>query len=192
MERIRHMTSQKLIRKLKVPLLKIPKIVARAKEELQKDIGLLELAITELRETLVKLKSLGYTIGIFSSNSKDIIMTFLEMHDLTIFDFVHTSPKIWSKNTGLNKLISQNHFERDKILYIGDEIRDIHAAKKAGIKIAAVTWGYNSKKSLQRKKPNFIIDHPEELLAICQTIENEKPAPKRYKIRFWRNRQKSS
>ena len=56
------------------------------------------------------------------------------------------------------------------VLYVGDEVRDIEAAKKAGIRIAAVTWGYNSKKALEAYKPDYLVTKPEELLQICAVL----------------------
>jgi hypothetical protein len=35
-------------------------------------------------------------------------------------------------------------------LYVGDEVRDIQAAHKAGVAVAAVTWGFNSRDLLAR------------------------------------------
>ena len=52
----------------------------------------------------------------------------------------------------------------EEMLYIGDEIRDIKAAKKAGIAVAAVTWGFNSRESLAAEKPDYLLDRPEDFL----------------------------
>ncbi len=51
-----------------------------------------------------------------------------------------------------------------EVLFIGDETRDIEATQKVGIPIAAVTWGYNSRKSIEALKPSRIFDRPEDLL----------------------------
>lgn len=36
-------------------------------------------------------------------------------------------------------------------MYIGDETRDIEAVKECGIKVVAVTWGYNARQPLVDK-----------------------------------------
>ncbi|HLB58081.1 MAG TPA: HAD hydrolase-like protein, partial [Gammaproteobacteria bacterium] len=54
--------------------------------------------------------------------------------------------------------------------YIGDETRDIQAAKKNHIYSIAVTWGFNNKKVLAAEKPDFLIDNPKELLAVLKTL----------------------
>ena len=55
-----------------------------------------------------------------------------------------------------------------EMIYIGDETRDIQAAKKAGIRSAAVTWGYNSRKALEAQSPDYLIHSPQELFHLFQ------------------------
>ena len=53
-------------------------------------------------------------------------------------------------------------------LYVGDETRDIEAAQKAGVSIAAVTWGYNSAEVLRRFSPDYLVNRPDELLSLMR------------------------
>jgi phosphoglycolate phosphatase len=43
-------------------------------------------------------------------------------------------------------------------LAIGDEIRDIEAARAAGIACAAVTWGYAALEALRALGPDLVFD----------------------------------
>ena len=88
---------------------------------------------------LKKLKSEGYKLGIFSSNSTDNVTKFLKIHGLDFFDHITTYPRIWKKHKGLKKFMKRNFFKPNQIIYIGDETRDAVAARKAKIKFAAVT-----------------------------------------------------
>jgi phosphoglycolate phosphatase-like HAD superfamily hydrolase len=47
-----------------------------------------------------------------------------------------------------------------------DEVRDIEAAKKSGIKSIAVAWGYNTKDALIKENPDFLVNSPDELINI--------------------------
>jgi phosphoglycolate phosphatase-like HAD superfamily hydrolase len=49
------------------------------------------------------------------------------------------------------------------VVYVGDEERDVVAARQAGVDIAAVTWGYNSPELLAVQEPDYLIDYPDEL-----------------------------
>lgn len=162
-------TGIEIIKHLRVPILKIPAIIARAKKELYQGISKIR-PIPHLQETLIQLKNLPIRIGILSSNSLENIKKFLSEHNLDIFDFIHSTTNVWTKNTSFQKIVKTNNLSLDKILYVGDEARDIVAAKKAGVKIAAVSWGYNSAKALGRLSPDYLINHPKELLSLCQKI----------------------
>jgi phosphoglycolate phosphatase-like HAD superfamily hydrolase len=52
------------------------------------------------------------------------------------------------------------------ITYIGDEDRDIIAAKRLGVGVIAVSWGYNYKELLIKEKPDYLIDLPVKILEI--------------------------
>lgn len=145
--------------------LTIPMILARSHEELHKRIDSIE-PIEGLKEVIFELKNLGYHIGILTTNSTKNVIKFLENNQLNIFDFITSTSKIFGKNYGLKNIAKKNKFPLKDILYIGDEIRDVQAAKKAGIQVAAVTWGYNSKKSLQASNPDYLINFPADLIKI--------------------------
>jgi phosphoglycolate phosphatase len=42
------------------------------------------------------------------------------------------------------------------MIYIGDELRDIEAARRVGIAAGAVAWGYNSTEVLERAAPELL------------------------------------
>jgi phosphoglycolate phosphatase-like HAD superfamily hydrolase len=59
----------------------------------------------------------------------------------------------------------------EEVVYVGDETRDIEAAKKSQIKVIAVTWGFNSKQVLAAQNPDFLIDRPEELIKVIESLQ---------------------
>jgi phosphoglycolate phosphatase-like HAD superfamily hydrolase len=156
-------TLKEAIHQLNIPILKIPIIVTKAKSALFKDIATIT-PVSGLKEILVKLNELGVQMGILTSNSTQNVGEFLKNHGLEIFDFVNSTSKIWSKDLNLKKMIVSYNLNIDDVIYIGDEARDVEAAKRLGIKVAAVTWGYNSAKALAVQKPDYLLTRPEELL----------------------------
>lgn len=164
-EDLKDKNVRETIQHLNIPFLKVPMIIAKAKKELHKEIGSVK-PIKGLKEILHQLNSLGFKMGILTSNSLKNVMGFLENNELDLFDFIHTTPKIWSKNWSLKTLITENQVKQSQAIYIGDETRDIIAAQKAGMRCAAVTWGYNSKKALQAHHPDYLIHSPQELFQL--------------------------
>ena len=162
-ENLRGKTSQEVIQILNIPMLKLPSIIAKAKRELYDGINSIA-PIHGIKDILDQLKQHEIKIGILSSNSLENIVKFLHNHGIHAFDFIHTTSKIWSKNTSLKKLIHKNNFTHEEVIYVGDEVRDIEAAKKLGVKVAAVAWGYNSAQTLKNLKPDFMLYEPKDLL----------------------------
>lgn len=162
-------TSQEMLKLLNVSILKVPRIALRAKKELNKKIHTIK-PVKGLTEILREIKSLDYKMGILTSNSLENVNKFLKHHDLDLFDFVVTSSRFWGKNHGLKKLILQKGYAPQDILYVGDETRDIEAARKSGISITAVTWGYNSFQALKNFKPDYILHSPQELLQLLNNF----------------------
>ena len=49
---------------------------------------------------------------------------------------------------------------------IGDTRGDIRHGRLAGVRTAGVTWGYQTRETLERESPDFIVDSPDELLRL--------------------------
>lgn len=175
LEGLRDRTTKQIIDHLKIPVLKIPSILAHAKKEFHADIGEVG-AIEGLMPVLHDLRAADICMGILSSNTSKNINAFLSAHDLHLFDFVHSTSKIWSKHHSLERLIRFNDFDKDSIYYVGDEVRDVVSAKKSGVKSIAVSWGYNSQKALREAGPDYLIDDPTELTQFVSPLQDE-PTP---------------
>ncbi len=111
-----------------------------------------------------------------SSNSNQNIQTFLDQHELTCFSEIVSDIGLFGKVKAIRKLIKDNHWQNKNVFYIGDEIRDIKAAKKAKISSIAVTWGYNAEQALITHQPDHVISSSNTLIEIlqCAEFKNEK------------------
>ena len=52
---------------------------------------------------------------------------------------------------------------------IGDAVSDIRQGKQAGVRTAAVTWGFQNRDLLEREGPDVILDQPADLLTLEAT-----------------------
>jgi phosphoglycolate phosphatase len=71
-----------------------------------------------------------------------------------------------SKEIKINATARKYSIPKSDILYVGDESRDIAACKRAGVKCAAVTWGYNYPEALLKENPDYMIDDLSSLIEI--------------------------
>lgn len=108
--------------------------------------------------TLKDLRSKGYQLGIISSLRKTIIRDCLKRNDLSdVFTMVYTNPSLFSKDKVLSKIIKKYNINKDSVIYVGDEVRDINACKKVGIPIIAVEGGFASSERLKASNPDYQI-----------------------------------
>ena len=75
-------------------------------------------------------------------------------------DFIYSANTLFGKDKIIKKLIKQYQLPLERTYYVGDETRDIEAAKKSNVQVVAVTWGFNSADVLARYKPDYLIDNP--------------------------------
>jgi phosphoglycolate phosphatase len=165
LERARDMRTHQLVRFLGIPARKMSRIARRGSEELHSCIHSIQ-PLPGMPEALRELQALGYSLGIVTSNTELNVQIFLRRHGLEVFDFIRCSSKLLGKARMIRSVIRRQHVRAADILFVGDETRDIEACKKVGIRIAAVTWGYNSRRSLVAMKPDFIFEDPKELVAL--------------------------
>ena len=165
LEKARDMRTHQLVRFLGVPARKMSRIARRGSEELHSCIHEIQ-PLRGMPEALRELRRLGYSLGVITSNTELNVNIFLRNHGLELFDFIRCSSKLLGKARMIRSVIRKQHVHAVDILFVGDETRDIEACQRAGIRIAAVTWGYNSRRSLVAMKPDFVFDDPQELVAL--------------------------
>jgi phosphoglycolate phosphatase len=168
LEKARDMRTHQLVRFLGVPARKMSRIARRGSEELHSCIDSIK-PLRGMPEALRELRALGYSLGIITSNTELNVNIFLRNHGLELFDFIRCSSKLLGKARMIRSAIRKQHVHAADILFVGDETRDIEACQRVGVRIAAVTWGYNSRRSLVAMKPDFVFEDPKELIAMLAT-----------------------
>ncbi len=57
------------------------------------------------------------------------------------------------------------------MIYVGDETRDMEAARDSGVTAVAVFWRMNERKAMEIEGPEFCIDFPSELLGCAEAFK---------------------
>lgn len=167
---LRNMASEEALRSLGISLLKLPLVVRSARLEFQKEIELLK-PVAGINKALLQLKKGGFSLCMLTSNSEENVRKFLKANISTEFDFVFSGSSLFGKAQIIRNLLKAVHLHPSEAIYVGDETRDIDAARKAGIRMIAVTWGINSREVLQDKSPDFLVDSPAELVKVVEKLK---------------------
>ena len=170
---VRTMTVLRFIRAHRIPLIQVPRLIRKFLVNQSQMMPTTPL-YPELAAMLLSLNDQGARSGIVSYNKELNIRTCLKANQVEHhFEFVIGCGGLFGKRRALRKVVKSNGFKRHEVLYIGDEVRDVVAARKAGVDVAAVSWGFNSPDVLARHNPTYLVTCPEELL---ETIVNPRPA----------------
>ena len=119
-----------------------------------------------VKKFLFELKKKGYKLAIISSNRIENINVFIKHNNINIFDFVHGKTDLFGKAGYLGKFLNDFKLGKSEVIYIGDEIRDVEACKKVGIKMIGVSWGLHTIEALRKAGVDYIAKKPEEILKI--------------------------
>lgn len=115
-------------------------------------------------EPVIKQLAEDHVLYVVSSNGIGIISSFLERNKIDqYFSNIYGNVGLFSKAQAIKRVMKREQFEASKSIYIGDEVRDIEAAKKIGMPIISVTWGYNGKEILRKYQPDYLVDSPRAL-----------------------------
>ncbi len=165
LDEARNLSTREFIRYLGISTWRIPSIARRGLQLLHERIHQVS-PILGIPETLASLHERGERLAILTSNSQANVEAFLRRHELPYFEFVSCSSKIFGKGREIRSILRKQKLAPAEILYIGDETRDIEAARETGLQVAAVSWGYNSAGILEAMNPDHMISMPSELLIL--------------------------
>ena len=166
---IRSKSYQELLKgSFKKAWLKLPYVISMIKNmqvELEKKMANSKF-FPGVKESLFDLKKEGYKLVMISSNRKENIDKFIKFNKLNIFDFIHGKTDLFGKASYLEKFLRDYNLKKSEVIYIGDEIRDVEACKKVGIKMIGVSWGLHTVEALKNNGVDYIIRKPHEILRI--------------------------
>ncbi|CAM2904162.1 HAD-superfamily hydrolase [Legionella steigerwaltii] len=166
-EHLRDLSSRELINFLGISFYKIPSLIRQIRHLLHEQMVHMK-PVSNIPSILETFYKSGYSLGILTSNSVENVHIWLDTHQIHhFFNFIHDESNCFSKRHLLKKTLKKYKIDKNKVFYIGDETRDIEAAKRNNIQSIAVTWGYNSEKTLLKHHPTYLAKQPEDLLTIC-------------------------
>lgn len=161
----RQMNTRSFFKAHRIPLRRLPRLY-REFMSLQRA----EMHRVQLFEGVCEVLSVlsgRFRLGILSSNSEENIRTCLRANQAEgHFDFIRSHPRIFGKHSSLRKILKQEGLRREEIVYVGDEVRDAEASRRAGVEFCGVTWGIHSGRLLEAHGARYLVDRPNDLLAV--------------------------
>jgi len=87
----------------------------------------------------------------------------LHMADIALFSSFDCGASMFGKAAKFRRVLKRAGAEAARTIAIGDEVRDIDAARGAAIACGAVTWGYTAAEALRAEAPDFVFERMEDI-----------------------------
>lgn len=159
---LRGRSSREIIRDMGVPAWRMPAIAADVRRRMAADAEAIAL-FEGVDPMLRSLKEAGLAVGVVSSNSEDNIRRILGPHTAGTVDAFECGAGLFGKAAKFRKLMKRLGVSPAETICIGDETRDIEAAKAVGAASGAVQWGYATPEVLSRFEPTLTFAAPGEI-----------------------------
>jgi len=162
-EELRKLSILERCRSMGVPPYRLPWLAVQMGRSLRSEMT--SIRFNEgIPELLRDLRGRGHQLLILSSNREENIRAFLKHHATEdLFEGIHCSSSLFGKARLLRALMRRAGLQREQLVYVGDEQRDVEACKKVGVKVIAVRWGADALELLRRAGPDHIAEHPRDI-----------------------------
>lgn len=151
------------LKTLGVSFREVPYALVQAKRMLALRTDEIKL-FKDIPELITRLHSEGFELYVLSTNSRKIILSVLESYKLLDKINVLPSSGLFGKAPVIKRFTRARRANKSDVWYVGDELRDVEAAKKAGVNIIAVTWGLQHPDTLKSAEPTIVVDNPQQIV----------------------------
>ena len=145
-----------------VPLWKVPMIAAHARTLQRRNLESITV-FDGMADVVQILHESGVRLALVTSNAHGNITRVLGPETMAAFDHVSCGASLLGKAAKFRAVLMALDTTPGETLAIGDEIRDIEAARTAGIASGAVTWGYGLPERLRQEQPDHVFDRPAQI-----------------------------
>ncbi|HEX6000671.1 MAG TPA: HAD hydrolase-like protein, partial [Hyphomicrobiaceae bacterium] len=154
---LRNINARELLQHLQIPRWKLPLIarhMRRLKSEHLAEIPLFPGAAEMLQE----LKAGGLRLALVTSDSLDNARKLLGEECVSLMSDLSCGASLFGKARRFRRVLRRAGVPPERAIAIGDEVRDIEAARAVGIACGAVTWGYAAPQSLRAMQPDLLLE----------------------------------
>ena len=166
----RTMPMREFLRRHGVSVWRLPRLMRAFRAAAAADADRVGLS-AGMAEVLAEFAARGLRLGVLSSNSEANIRRCLGANGVeSHFAFVVGYPRLFGKGKALRRIVRAERLARSEVLYVGDEVRDVEAAKRAGVAVAAVTWGFHAEPLLRASGADHVVTEPRQLLELVTGV----------------------
>lgn len=164
LQMLRGRSNREIVRYLGVPAWKIPRIAMEMRERVAREREHIPL-YTGVQAMFEALPA-HVRVAIVTSNSELNVRAILGERNAARVSYFACGASIFGKAKKFKDVLARSGVSPQRTLCVGDETRDIEAARAIGAPSAAVTWGYATETVLQQFRPTYTVRSFEELVKL--------------------------
>ncbi|MEQ1770860.1 MAG: HAD hydrolase-like protein [Devosia sp.] len=162
---LRDMSSRDALTYLGVPFWQLPSIAIYVRGLFTDAMHTIPL-FAGATEMLAALHSTGVKLALVSSNGEGNVRQVLGSAAAGLIDIYACGASLWGKADKFHRVLRSAEASEAETISVGDEVRDVEAARSAGLTCGSITFGYNSRRALQGAKPDHLFDTYDQLLDV--------------------------
>jgi phosphoglycolate phosphatase-like HAD superfamily hydrolase len=144
---------EELVKRMGISLFKVSNFVKEGKQAFTERLS--SVSMHNHIDELLEMASSYAHLAIITSNTPEVVRQVLAKNVQEYFaEIIHGG--LFTKSKSIKKLRKQFGLKKNQVLYVGDESRDMHAARRAGVESMAVTWGVQGEESLLKTRPTML------------------------------------
>jgi phosphoglycolate phosphatase len=160
-EPLRRAGTREILKRLEVPFWKLPAIAAHARALKREQLGLIAL-FPGTDAMLRSLSGAGLTLALVSSDNEQNARRQLGA-SAEYFSHFACGASLFGKAAKFKSIVRRAGAAPAQAISIGDEVRDIEAARAVGIACGAVAWGYAAPEALAAHAPDMMFSEMTDL-----------------------------
>lgn len=155
LDALRRLDARQLMRHVGLPAWKVPLVAMDFRRLMAARTA--QIALFDGMPALLRdLADAGVELAVLSSNSRENVQAVLGPALGGLVRHLDCGVSLLGKKRKLRALLSRTGFAPDRTVCIGDEIRDIEAARAVQAAAAAVGWGYTLPDALAAHRPDTL------------------------------------
>jgi phosphoglycolate phosphatase len=163
---LRNSDTQMIMKFLCIPWWKVPFVARYMRRLMNEDLHSIQL-FPGVEDLLSELSKIGVKVAVVSSNSLVNVKAILGKSSEHVTRF-ECGVSMFGKSSRYKKILNDLRVKSDEVLCVGDEVRDIIAARKVHLNHASVGWGYAHEEILKKFSPHFHLLEVQEILSVVK------------------------
>jgi phosphoglycolate phosphatase len=169
LQMLRGKPNREIVKYLGVPAWKLPMIATDMRKRIAADIDKIR-PFPGVQALLTGLAGRDAYITVVTSNSEANVRGVLGPETARYVHQFECGASLFGKASKFKHAIKTSGIPLAQTLCVGDETRDIDAAKEIGVACAAVLWGYATPEVLKAHTPDYVCATMDEVLRLASEL----------------------